>query len=196
MPPCSSPPALCRAATGAGDTAAEWPWCGDSSLNARGDLCGQRPAKELLSLLTALEWGGLAVLRIPVSWSRDEEVSQSCSLHPLMLSPHLLALPVTRCPGITSLVPVSFHWKINCFLVSWLPAPACACQLLPVLWAGDSASGTDRQCSRGSSTAKDIEVLTGGWEQAGQSLWDSQQPSFKHFAVGFPRVSLSAHCIP
>lgn len=64
MLPCPSPPVLCRAATGAGDTAAEWPWCGDSSLNAHGDLCGQRPAKELLSLLTALEWGGLAVLRL------------------------------------------------------------------------------------------------------------------------------------
>lgn len=68
MLPCPSPPALCRAATGAEDTA-EWPWCGDSSLNAHGDLCGQRPAEESLSLLTALEWRGLAVLRLLVLWS-------------------------------------------------------------------------------------------------------------------------------
>lgn len=65
----SSPVSRCHRGRGHSSQVDQWPWCGDSCLDAHGDLCGHRAVEEPLSLLTALEWGGLAVPRLPVSWS-------------------------------------------------------------------------------------------------------------------------------
>lgn len=200
MLPCPSPPALCRAATGAGDTAAEWPWCGDSSLSAHGDLCGQRPAEESPSLLTALEvgrsgsaeasclleslrWGGVPVLLLARTDVVTPTLSTAC--HPL---------PQDRVPGSCQL-PLEnklFPGVLTASSCLRLPASACAVGWGQCLWHRQAVQQGQQHCQGHSGVNCGVGPSRGVTLGLPAPILQAFSMSFPGFSVGFPVSSLHA----